>query len=78
MTTEEIKRQLFEGINNIDEPDFLLTLKELIERKYSETRTPLLSEKQVAYIRKSEKEIEKGEYYTDDQVNQIIDQWLRE
>lgn len=78
MTTKEIKRQLFEGINNIDEPDFLLTLKEMIERKYSDSRTPILSERQVAYIKKSEKEIDEGEFYTDDQVNQIIDQWLRE
>ena len=78
MTTDEIKRQLFEGINNIGEPDFLLTLKEMIERKYRETKTPILSEQQVAYIKKSEKEIDEGEFYTDDQVNQIIDQWLRE
>ncbi len=76
MTTLGLKQQLFEGINNIDENDFLLTLKELIDRKYIETSIPKLSHQQQVRIEESEEQIRNGEYYTDEEVNKLIEKWL--
>jgi predicted transcriptional regulator len=78
MATNEIKQHLFEGINNIDEPDFLMALKEMIDRKYTESPSPKLSELQLRKINESEAQIEAGEFFTDEQVNMIIDKWLQE
>jgi hypothetical protein len=78
MTTLGIKQKLLEGINNIDESDFLLTLKELIDRKYSETRTPILTENQKLRMEESEIQINNGDFFTDDQVNELIEKWLKE
>ncbi|HZK07752.1 MAG TPA: hypothetical protein VFC92_06085 [Bacteroidales bacterium] len=66
-----------EGINNIDESDFLLTLKELIDRKYSETQTPILSENQKMRIEESSNQINNGDFFTDDQANERIEKWLK-
>jgi hypothetical protein len=54
MSTEEIKSRLHEGIENIDDNEFLLALKELIERKYNSIESPELSEYQLERIKKSE------------------------
>ena len=78
MTTLEIKQKLLEGINNIDESDFLLTLKELIDRKYSETQTPILTENQKLRMEESEVQINNGDFFTDDQVNERIEKWLKD
>jgi len=43
MSTKELKHRLFEGIENIDDNVFLLTIKELIDHKYSESAIPALS-----------------------------------
>jgi hypothetical protein len=44
MNKEEIKSLLHEGIENIDDNDFLLTIKELIDHKYQTTDSPKLAE----------------------------------
>jgi hypothetical protein len=77
MTTLGIKQKLLEGINNIDENDFLLTLKELIDRKYSETQTPIITENQKLRMEESEVQINNGDFFTDDQVNELIEKWQK-
>jgi hypothetical protein len=66
-----------EGIENIDENDFLLTIKELIDRKYSASAIPVLTSQQKQRIAESELQIENGDYLSDDEVNKLIDQWLK-
>ena len=78
MSTEEIKSKLHEGIENIDDNEFLLAIKELIERKYNSPDLPKLSAFQIQRIRESEKQFEEGEFYTNEQVDKIIDKWLEE
>lgn len=78
MSTEDIKSRLHEGIENIDDNEFLLTIKELIERKYNSPDFSDLSEIQLKRIKASEKQIDKGEFYTNEQVDKIIDKWLEE
>jgi hypothetical protein len=46
MSTNEIKQQLMEGIENIDDKDFLLTIMEMIEHKYVASPVPVLTASQ--------------------------------
>jgi len=78
MSTDEIKGLLHEGIENIDDKEFLLTIKELFEHKYQSTQSPALSEWQLKRIKTSEEQIDQGDFYTDEQVDKVIDKWLEE
>ncbi len=78
MGTNEIKQLLYEGIENIDDQEFLLTIKELIDHRYSVSEVPTLAGWQESRIRESERQIENGEFLADDQVDKIVDRWLKE
>lgn len=78
MRIDEIKGKLHESIENIDDNGFLLTIKEIIEHKYQAEGSIELPEWQLKRIEESEKQIENGEFYTDKQVDKIIDKWLEE
>ena len=78
MSTEELKKHLHEGIENIDDDEFLKTIKELIDRKYSASHEIKLSDKQLNRIRESEEQINAGNYFTNDEIDKIIDKWLNE
>jgi DNA-binding phage protein len=78
MNTEEIKSWLYEGIEDIDDNEFLLAIKELIERKYNTLDIAELSELQLERIKDSERQIENGDSFTNEQVDKIIDKWLEE
>ena len=77
MSTDEIKQHLFEGIENIDDNEFLMTIKEIVDHKYAETKSPDLTDWQLKRIRESEKQIEQGDFMTDEQVNTLVDKWLK-
>jgi predicted transcriptional regulator len=78
MNTDEIKVRLHESIENIDDEAFLLTIKELLEHKYQPTDPPILTEWQIKRIEESESQIQKGEFYTNDEVDKITRKWLDE
>ncbi len=78
MSINEIKIRLHEGIENIDDNEFLITIKELIEHKYQSSDSPKLTEWQIKRIKESEKQIKNGEFLTDEQVDKVIDKWLEE
>jgi len=78
MRTEEIKSKLHESIENIDDNEFLLVVKELIDRKYSPLDYPKLSKIQHDRILESDKQIDNGDYFTNNQVDKIIEKWLEE
>jgi len=78
MSTEELKKHLHEGIENIDDDDFLHTIKELIDRKYSASYDIKLSDRQLKRIRESEEQISAGDFLSNDEVDKIIDKWLNE
>ncbi len=78
MSTEDIKRHIFEGIDNIDDNDFLLTIKELVDHKYSHASAPGLADWQRKRIAESEKQIKEGDYLTNSQANELFDKWLNE
>lgn len=78
MNTDNIKRQLFESIDNIDDNELLLTIKELIDHKYAHVNEPQLADWQKKRIKESEDQISKGEYFTNEQANELFDKWLKE
>jgi hypothetical protein len=78
MSIEEIKRQIFEGIDNIDDSDFLMTIKELVDHKYSISEEPKLADWQRERIHESENQIRKGDYLSNSQANELFDRWLNE
>ena len=78
MSTEEIKSRLHESIENIDDNEFLLTIKEMIEHKYQTVDSPKLTDWQLERIKESEEQIKNGDFLTDDQVDNIVDKWLKE
>jgi hypothetical protein len=78
MGTNEIKQHLFEGIENIDDHEFLNSIKDLIDHKYSQSKEPNLTKAQLLRIKESENQIENGNFLTNDQVNKFIDKWLEE
>ena len=78
MNTDHIKRQLFESIDNIDDNELLLTIKELIDHKYAHVNEPKLADWQKKRIKESEDQISKGEYFTNEQANELFDKWLKE
>ena len=78
MDIEEIKNKLHEGIENIDDNEFLLAITELIERKYKPVESVELSKIQYDRILESEKQIDDGDSFSNEQVDKIIDKWLEE
>lgn len=78
MNSNKIKERLHESIENIDDNEFLLTIKELIEHKYQPVDSPELTEWQLKRIKESEEQIKNGDFLTDEQVDKVIDKWLEE
>lgn len=78
METQKIKALLYESIVNIDDDNFLLAVKEIIDRKYNITAEPILSPYQIERIEKSKAQIEAGKFLTNQQANNLVDKWLKE
>lgn len=78
MKTKEIKSLLHESIENIDDEDFLLAIKQILEKKYIPTEEPELAEWQIKRIEKAKKQIKKGKYLTSEEADKIVDKWLNE
>ncbi len=75
---EFIKSQIHEGVENIDDEDFLLAVQEVIQKKYLPPDKPLLAKWQRQRIEESKKQIERGEYLTNEEVEEMMRRWLNE
>ncbi|HLG28602.1 MAG TPA: hypothetical protein VI387_00205 [Candidatus Brocadiales bacterium] len=78
MKTKEIKSLLHESIENIDDEDFLLAMKQILERKYASSEEPKLAKWQIKRIEEAKKQIKKGTYLTNEQADKLVDKWLNE
>ncbi len=78
METQNIKSLLFESIANIDDDNFLLAVKEILDRKYHVSAEPILSINQKERIEKSKSEIKAGNFLTNQQADNLVDKWLKE
>jgi len=74
MTTSELKTSIIDEVNKTDDLEKLEVLKEFVESLKSEP--PVLSEWQLKRIEESEKQIERGEFYTEEEANKITEKWF--
>jgi len=77
MTTLELKNILIHKIAAINDDSFLKAINTIVDTK-SETTIYKTSEEQKSHIQEGIDQIENGEYFTNEQVNVEINQWLRE
>ncbi|MFZ1323279.1 MAG: hypothetical protein WAT71_17115 [Ignavibacteria bacterium] len=77
MSKEEIKSLLHESIENIDDDDFLLSVKEIIDCMYLPSEIPVISENRRKRIFDSNDQIEKGNFITNEEADKLVDEWLR-
>ncbi|WP_298121729.1 hypothetical protein [Flavobacterium sp.] len=76
MTTIELKNILKSRIDLINDKKILTALNTLVES--STENIIVLTNSQKKVIKKSQKDYLEGNYYTNDQVNEEIEAWLKE
>ncbi|MEO6695607.1 MAG: hypothetical protein ABIY50_12890 [Ignavibacteria bacterium] len=78
MTTQEIKSVLHEGIENIEDEKFLEAIKIIIESKFKSQLPLTISKKRKEILDEGTKQIEKGEFYTNEEEKKLTDEWLKD
>jgi hypothetical protein len=77
MTTIDLKNILIHKISGINDKDFLNAIKTIIEAK-EESIIYKTNSEQRKRILEGKKQIAKGEYFSNDQVETYINKWLKE
>jgi len=78
MGAQNIKTLLHESIENINDEDFLLAVKQILDRKYLPTDQPQLSKEQIQRIEESKQQIKQENFLTNEQADKIVEKWLNE
>ncbi len=76
MTTSALKIALHETIENINDAELLQTLAEISSHHYSIVQEPELNEYELNRLLESKKQIAEGNYYTNEQANELMKKWL--
>ena len=77
MTTYELKKLLISRIKEINDTSFLNEIKSLLESKSSEKMLMLTSE-QKNEINESKREIKKGHFIDQAELDQAVEKWSSE
>ena len=77
MKSQKIKTLLHESIENINDDDFLIAIKQILDRKYTPSEQPKLSKIQIARIKESKEQIKQGKSLTNEQADKLVDRWLK-
>jgi len=77
MTTIELKNILIHKIAAINDESFLNAIKTVVDKK-SEATIYKTTEEQKSQIQEGIYQIENGDFFTNEQVESEIDQWLKE
>ncbi len=78
MKAQNIKTLLHESIENINDEEFLFAIKQILDRKYSTSGQPVLSQEQIKRIDESKEQIRTGNFLTNDQADKLVERWLNE
>ena len=78
MTTQNINTLLHESIENINDKEFLLALKQIFDRKYTPSNQAELSKEQIQRIDESKEQICKGNFLTNARTGKLVEKWLME
>ncbi|SDX11763.1 hypothetical protein [Aequorivita viscosa] len=76
MKTIEIKKKLIEEINLSNNKDLLEELYRFLNLENETQETYKLDMEQISAVAEAREQIKKGEYLTNDDANQEIDEWL--
>jgi hypothetical protein len=76
MTLAELKSEIYNEIENIQDEDQLEALRTIIENYVTHAGEPLLSDEQLRRLEISRKQAENKEYLSNDEVDNEIDKWL--
>lgn len=78
MSTQEIKSELYESIENIEDEKFLEALRIIINSKVEENGVFKLNDIQKKRIRQSNIQFKRGEGISNDKVFEKMEKWLKE
>lgn len=78
MRHQDIKNLLHESIENINDEDFLIAVKQIIDRKYIPLDEPILSKNQLERIAESKEQIKNGKFLSNKEADSLVDKWLNE
>jgi hypothetical protein len=76
--TKQLKSLLHESIENIDDEELLCIAKSILDRKYEPDEKIKLNEYQKQRLDKAKKSIQKGNYLTNEQADELVVKWLNE
>ena len=76
MSTKELKKKLIDKIEEEQSNDLLEEVLSVFERTSVVKPVYVFKQGQLAAIAKSREQIVNGNYFTDDEVNQEIEEWL--
>lgn len=76
MTTTELKKKLISEINSIDNEMLLEEMLRLAGASEEEESIYHLSDLQLDAVKESQAQFKKGDYLTDSEANNEIDEWL--
>ena len=76
MNTYKIKSALHESIENINDLEVLKAMNEISLHHYNILNEPELNDYEMNRIAASEKQISDGNYFTNEQANELFKKWL--
>ena len=78
MSTLELQEQLISKIQITTDQDILESVLRLLEFETLSDETYLFNENQKAAIVKARQQVANGQFYTDDEVDKLTEEWLKE
>ena len=78
MSTLELQKQLISKIQITTDQDVLESVLRLLEFETSSDETYFLNENQKAAIVNARQQVANGQFYTDDEVDKLTEEWLKE
>lgn len=82
MANKELKKELHEKIDTIEDDGILEKIKELIQLEIITSQAgdglkPYTHEEVLSFLAESEAQYKNGEYYTHEQVTELVKQWKK-
>ena len=78
MSTLELQKQLISKIQITTDQDILESVLRLLEFETSSDETYFLNENQKAAIVNARQQVANGQFYTDDEVDKLTEEWLKQ
>jgi hypothetical protein len=78
MKAMDIKHAIHESIENIDDEDFLEIIRELVSHKYQVSGKPEFSETDLKEIHEARDQINKGNFKTENEMDELVSKWANE